>query len=1153
MLRGIALVTFFLCYPLILLAQEESEKCAWIKVSVQPQILDSLTVLPQSIRIASPTDREIKYDFNLNKNEISILTTDIDSVLICFRTLPYDLHTPKSRKTLAIYDSAAPFKDRVLYEQQLNVVRREEAFKTDNITKTGSITRGISFGNRQDVFVNSNLNLQMEGQLTENVNLRAVISDTNIPFQPEGNTQQIQDFDNIYIELYNDKWSLLAGDVVLKSRPSQFLKFYKNVQGVRFNTKYELANGFKAETTFAGSVAKGRFNSTLVNPIEGVLGPYRVRGPNNERFIIVIAGSERVFLDGQELTRGFNNDYVIDYNLGEITFTNKVLITKFSRIRVDFEFSDQNYSRSIFQASHQQSNDIFDFAVNYYSEKDNRNRPLVFDLSQEEKLVLAAAGDNLNDAFTSSTDSISFSPDLILYRKTVGVDNLGGLHDIFQHSTNPDSAFFNVRFSEVGAGNGNYMLLNSTANGRIFQWVAPVNGQLQGNYEPISLLNAPNQKSMLTLGGGWKVNKFDELRLEVAFSKNDLNLFSELDAEDDEGTAYKLQYQMAKRPVSFLEGYQFDGAASYEYNSSDFSFIDRVRYIEFDRDWSFNAADFTQNFSENILNLDFNLTNNTLNGLRYRLVGRKRGEAVSGLQHYFNGTKELGRFLIKTDLFNMTNNQIGIRSDWTRFNFDLSFRSKWIIPGYRFRTDRNEVRNELDNSVIRTAMNFSEHSFYLKNSDTLKTIYGIDYQLREDRLPINGLLVNNNRSKTWSTFLKTRIDDTQDLNVVFTYRNLENLRESGESSNDETLMGRVDWNGTFFNNSVRSELTYALGNSRELRREFIFILVATGEGTHTWRDDNGDGVQDLNEFYIAINADEKNYAKIFVPTDTYEEAFNTNISYRLNVRLPNEWAKAGGIREFLSQFSNSTAWTLDSKITDDKLESRLWPVSNSVADSDVLSLRKVFRSTLFYNRSKAAFAGDLGLNSSENKQLLVNGFQANRNRDFRAHARWNFKRKFNFDLTYIKSRKASNSDFLTTRNFLINGDTYQPSISWQPSAYFRLKGTYSRKEKTNDFEALSAEQANINEMSIDLRFTRASKGSISATFNFIDIEFEGNENNPIGYELLEALRPGQNYTWNLNWQQKLGNGLQLTLRYDGRKSGSQRVIHVGRVQVSALF
>lgn len=907
------------------------------------------------------------------------------------------MHTTQARRTLDIYDSAARFKDAVLYEQDINVAQREELFKTENITKTGSITRGISFGNRQDVFVNSSLNLQMEGKLTENVNLKAVISDTNIPFQPEGNTQNVQDFDNIYIQLYNDKWSLLAGDVVLQNKPSEFLKFYKNVQGVQFTTNYTLNNGFKAETSFAGSVAKGRFNSSTIEPLEGVLGPYKVRGPNNERFIIIIAASEKVFLDGVELTRGFSNDYVIDYNLGEITFTNKILITKFSRIRVDFEFSDQNYSRSIFNVNHFQANNSLDFSFNYYSEKDDRNRPLAFSLSQEDKIVLKNAGDDLDNAFTSRTDSVVFSPDIILYKKTSATDDVGLIHEIFKYSSSPDSAYFNVQFSEVGIGRGNYVLLNTTANGRIYEWISPVSGQLQSNYEPISLLKAPNQKSMFTLGGGWKINKHDEVRVETAFSKNNLNLFSDLDSDDDKGYAYKFGYKSANRDLSFLKEYKFNAEANYEYNSKDFSFIDRIRYIEFDRDWSYDPNDFTETFSENIVNANLNLTKDFNNKISYELAYRNRGVAVNGYQHNLNASKMIGKFLLKADMFNLSNDQVGVRSDWTRLNLDLSLNTKWLIPGYRFRTDRNEVINKTDNSIISTAMNFEEHSFYIKNGSTLKTQYGLDYQIREDRLPFNGELVNNNLSKTWNAFLKTRIEETQDINLILTYRNLEQLNVPGNDNNDETLMGRVDWTGNFLNNVVRSELTYALGNSRELRREFVFIPVPLGEGTHTWRDDNADGIQDLNEFYIAINADEKNYAKIFVPSDTYEEAFNTNISYRFNFRPPTSWSSAAGIQKFISQLSNTTAWTLDSKITDDDLGKRMWPISKDVLDEDILSMRKIFRSTMFYNRARAAFAADVGIVNAENKVLLLNGFQNNSKRDFKVHARWNLKRKFNFD------------------------------------------------------------------------------------------------------------------------------------------------------------
>lgn len=1149
MLRGSLVFLATLLLSVSLKAQT-GEVCKWITEFDKGVTLDSLTVYPESIRVSKP-QTDIRFTFDLNTNSILIPEQEVDSVLVCYRTLPFDLHTPKANKTLAIYDSTALFKDAVLYQQALALPKREEIVTTENITKTGSITRGVSFGNRQDVFVNSTLNLQMEGQLTDNVNLRAVITDRNVPFQPEGNTQQLQDFDNVFIELYNDKFSLKAGDVVLKNKDSNFLRYYKNVQGAQFKVDYELPNGFKAQTSLAGSVAKGRFASTNISPIEGVLGPYRVNGPQNQRFLIILAGSEKVFIDGVEKVRGFENDYVIDYNLGEITFTNKVLITQFTRIRVDFEFSDQNYTRSIFQASHYQQNNRLNFSLNYYSEKDNRNQPLSFELSNEEQRILADAGDDLSQAFTSRVDSIGYTPELILYRKTIGRDANNIAFDIFQYSTNPDSAFFDVQFSEVGIMQGNYRLLSTTSNGRIYEWVPPVNGVAQGNFEPISILNAPNQKSMFTAGGGAKLNKYDALEAEIAVSQNDLNLFSEEDSDDDSGTAFKVIHRTTDRPVSFLNDYQFNSELSFEYNSESFSFIDRLRYIEFDRDWSFNPNDFTQNFAENILNANLSLSKDASNRFDYRLVRRKRGDAVDGFQHYLNLSKRLGRIQTRFDAYLMRNDQTALSSEWNRFKFDVAYGSRWFIPGYRYQQDRNAVRSQLNNSVVSTAMNFSEHTFYLKNADTLKTTYGIDYQLREDRLPINGVLLDNNRSETWNAFFKTNFDDNNRLSLLFTYRNLENLNESGIDRNDETIMGRIDWIGSFFDRIVRSELNYNLSNSRELRREFIFIQVPTGQGTHTWRDDNGDDVQDLNEFYLAINPDEKNYAKIFVPTDTFEEAFNTIISYRFNLNFPRAWNKETGLKKFISHFSNTTAWSLNSKITDDDLSNRLLPTN--VADSLVLGLNESVRSTLFFNRSNTKFGADIGIAQIQNKQLLSNGFERRANRDIRTHFRWNINRTLNLDVNYIDGNRSNTSDVLVPRNYQIEQTTFQPALSWQPFRTIRITGKLSQKDKRNVLFEGAGENATLRELELSMRFAKAAKTTLSSGFRLINIDFEGIENTPTGYELLEALRPGQNLTWNINWQQKLGKGLQLVLRYDGRKSADSRAVHLGRVQVSALF
>src|SRR5690606_19358282 len=207
-----------------------------------------------------------------------------------------------------VYDSSAFFEDtRSRYQDGL-YGERSQIFPSEGLTKNGSISRGISFGNTQDVFVNSALNLQLEGKLTEDINIRAAITDQNIPFQPEGNTQQLQEFDKVFIQFYNDNASLTAGDIVLKNKPSNFLRYYKNVQGGQLTAKYDAFKNSSAESEASISIAKGKFASELVEVREGVLGPYKLRGGQNETFVIILANSEKVYLDGRLLERGFDYD-----------------------------------------------------------------------------------------------------------------------------------------------------------------------------------------------------------------------------------------------------------------------------------------------------------------------------------------------------------------------------------------------------------------------------------------------------------------------------------------------------------------------------------------------------------------------------------------------------------------------------------------------------------------------------------------------------------------------------------------------------------------------------------------------------------------------------------------------------------------------------
>lgn len=1144
------LVLGFILIPLLGISQEH-KRCKNIMMSRAEKPLDSLTVIPESIVFQG--DHEVRYQYNPNSGLIYFESGQLlDTITVCYQTIPYNLHKTYQRKYMEDYLSEDGYTS--IKEKSENQIldRKEELFPTDNLQKSGSLSRGISFGNTQNVVVNSALNLQLEGKLGDDLNIRASITDQNVPFQPEGNTAQIQDFDNIYLELYNDNFSLRGGDVVFKNRESNFLRYYKNVQGGLLNTKYKIGSNSEAETSLGISVAKGKFASIQLEVEEGVAGPYRIVIPNTNDFIVIMANSEKVYLDGKQLQRGFNYDYIIDYNKAEIQFTSNVLITKFSRIRIDVEYSDRNYSRSIITASHYQRVGKADFSFNYYSEKDNPNKLLSFNLNDDDIDLMRNIGDDLDKAIMVSAQETPFNQDEILYEKIDTIDLNSNSVEVFQYASNPESVLYRVSFSDLGQGKGDYILTNSTSNGRIYEWVSPINDERRGRYAPISKIPAPNRKDMYTLGGGMEVSKYEKVFAEVAFSRFDKNLFSTLDSEDDNGYAIKGGLQSLNRPVNFLKGYKLSANLDYEFDNEYFNPIDRFRYIEYDRDWSYNPVDSVDQSADNIFSLGAKIEKDASNLLGYKLIKRKRDVYIDGIQNVIEYSQSIGKLQLVSDAFILRNKTIDQYSDWNRINANIFYKSKIFVPGYNLMIDENELRSINSDSITGTAMNFREHLFYINNNDTLKTKFGLSYSIREDRRPLAGELQRSDASNTARFFINSTFNPNQRLNLLLTYRNNTNFQVAGQPLDEETLIARTDWYASFFKRHIRSDLTYAIGNGRELKREFIYVQVPTGEGTHTWRDDNGDGIQDLSEFYMAINPDEKNYIKIFVPTSEYVFAYENNFNYRLNFEMPRNWKKSPGLKKIISRISSTSSWNIIKRITNPDLAARVLPFYNDIPEEDILSLKETIRSRLFYNRSSPGLGLDFGYFRSSNKQLLSQGFEARSREEYSTNARLNLSKIYSIRGLYLWGNSTSNSDFLQGRKYSINRQKVMPEFVWQPSTNFRFSTLYGYSFKSN-VDGELGEEATIHEIVGNVRISKASSLSLDAFVKFSDIQYNGDINTPVAYEMLEALQPGQNYSWNLIMQKKILMGLQLSMSYEGRKSEGSNPVHIGRMQVSALF
>ncbi|MGI4821860.1 MAG: hypothetical protein ACRYFV_11675 [Janthinobacterium lividum] len=1191
---------------------------------------------PDSVKAPTPLD--------------SVRVPIADSVLVCYRVLPVQLLAQRYRRPRQLMDSI-DFRDRRMMRLE-DFSQQEQILNTPGINKTGNLARGISFGNTQNVFVNSALNLQLEGKLTENIRLTAAISDQNVPFQPEGNTQTLQQFDKIYITLTGPQWNLTAGDVVLRNKPDYFLRYYKNIQGAAVEanlgapgpqplqagatnnsvsnappssfttytngvtnnsaaptgntaptltppttvvppnqtlqtptaagplgaptlpagtgsvTEVDKKGQIRSSTLVAGGVAKGKFASIDLTPLENVQGPYRLTGPNGEQFIIVLAGSERVYLDGRLQVRGFDYDYTIDYNLAELTFSPRHLITKNSRLKVDFEYSDLNYSRSLYTASHYQQIGKLNVRANYYQEADDPNNAANLTLTAPDQQLLRNAG-NVASVQRAGGILAPYNRSIVQYSQ-VQVTNPVTSQPATVYSFPPDSTknVYTVSFTQVGAGLGDYELSKTypNTNGRVYEYV----GSGRGNYMPVRVLPTPLLKQMVSGGATFQLDPTAAVFVDVASSQLQRNRFAI--GTEDKGAAVRLGYTVQNRALpawapGALRNYRLSSALDYEHTAAKFSPIDRYRDIEFERNWSTTTtASTTTPQEDNILNFAVGLTRDANNSVNYRFSQRNRPGEVDGMQHWLDVAQKVGRVEFRGALF-LLNSQAGrYHSDWARGEAQVRYGGGRLIPGYSYKFDKNRVSSPGGDSV-RSANYFDEHTFFLQSPDTGRTRYRVDYSYRQDQTPSGDQTTLQVRtiSQTWQGNLTTRIGKTQDLRILATYRDLNPVAYA-DSSRQRNVLTKLDYNVSLLQNQIRSELSYSVQTGRELARDYSFLAVPAGQGTHYYAGDlNKNGIQDRDEFLEAQTPDAqyRTYIKVFLPTNDYITAYQNRLSYRLTMAAPRGWRDAGSWRAAAARFSTITSITVDRRTSSTELSSRLIPFSVKDEDPNLLAFTQLLRNTLYFNRANPIFGAELTLQQTQQKTLLAQGFDLRNLTTQSLLLRRTLAQAFTSRLTLARDVRAAQntyntnsttSTFLSARNFNLVIYTVQPEISYQPNTSLRFTGTLLHTIKTNTMGNRGENtQGLFDDLGFETRLSQVGKRTLTAATHVTSVRFVGDVGSVVGLEVLQALRPGSNFTWNLNLEQRLANGLNITVAYDGRKASGLNVVHTGRMQVAVLF
>ena len=1128
------------------------------------QLLDTLTVVPNSLllRPAAPATYELR-----GRYLRWLADPGVDSVRVRYRVLPFRLDA-----TARLIDSSRLERDEagLVIGTYDPYVRSGLLDNGGRVRTAGSFSRAVSVGNRQDLVLNSAFNLQLDGELGNGIGVSAAITDESLPIQPEGTTQQLREFDRIFIQLRRGRSQLTAGDYELRNPDGYFLRYYKKLEGATLTTGGGDAGAGQWESGASVAVARGQFIRQNITPGEGNQGPYKLTGAGAQRFLIVLAGTERIFLDGELLVRGLDADYVIDYNLAELTFTSRRLITRDSRIVAEYEFADQRYLRTLLagHARYRSPDNRWTAYTNVYNQQDSRTATGDLPLTAAQRRSLAEAGDRVEGIPVSSVDTLRGRAELrATYElRDTTVNCAGGPRDTtyLLASTDPATARFVATFTDRGPGGGAYEIApGQNANGRVYRYVGldPVTCRGRGRFAPVVDLSAPEQQQLLTVGGAYRFGGGDRggLRLEGSRSKRDLNRFSDRDASDDLGHALRLDADH-RLPLGGPDssGWQLLTRGGYELVERSFTFVNPYRSPEFYRNWNLSDRLSTLNPAparEEILTAGLGLRRPALGELRYDVERFTRGTGYTGLRHAGQLALATAGWTVDAGL-SLLDSRDGaagrgsFRRPFARLAKRFTRLGGWTLRG-GYTGEQSLRRPPAADTLSPLSFAFQRYTLGLAAPRSDRYQLELSAHQRRDELPDGDRLVTSTLAREVSTEGRYVAGRNLTLGGNFTLRDLDvRRRDLARDRPARTFLGRLDLNATALKRAFTSQTTYQVGSGQEPRVEFQYLFVGAGQGQYIWQDSlyNNDGRIQPNEIEISPFPDIADYVRVSVFTDDFIRTDRAGVNQKFTWQPGRLWRRATGARRFLRRLSANTSLSVDRRTRqNDEIQS--WnPLQLAVSDSSLIALNLQRRHGLFFNQGDPHYDVQLSNTDRRNRRVLTTGYESSRNEDWTLRFRYRPNDQLSLEAAAVTGRREADSEFFNNKDYKIEFNRLEPSLAWQPGN-LRLSTTLTYGREANTLAGGAGESTDRLELDLEGNF----RNWLTARLRVVDIALEGDARTPVGFALLQGLQPGRNLLWALGATRQLGEYLQLNLSYEGRRTGEAAPVHVGRAEVTAIF
>ena len=1044
--------------------------------------------------------RDSDYEISYIDGVINLTFDSQDSLIVYYQIFPWSLKKHYFNRTIPQNENQPS--GQFQYSSAPSPVK----YGDDRIRHSGSIFRSISVGSDRDASLDSGMELKLNGRLGKKTTVSAALSDQNTPLQPEGDTKTLEEIDKVYINVQSENLGANFGDYNMSIEDREFASVNRKLTGVQ-----GFASGENFQAMISAATSKGEFRSINFTGSDGLQGPYQLTGKRGETGILILAGTEKVWVDGILMIRGENYDYIIDYSLGEITFTEKVPITADSRINVDFEYSAGDYSRNYYHSAGKIDilQDRLSLSYALAHEADSKDNPLSTTLTEEVKTALKQSGDSQTGALVPGGDYVGdMEGD---YFKIDLTDTT-----FYYEWEGRDSGDYDVVFSYIGANLGSYEREFSTLGEIYYQYV----GEGMGEYDAVIMVPPPSSHELGDFGLDYRFNRNTSLKFEGAASKLDQNTFSGIDDGNNDGYALKAEISADSMNLpDYFSGEQKFGLNLKTRNIDDnFNSIDRTEEAEYNRKWGY--SDSLSNMEKSF---DFRSYYIPAGGFKLTAgLGSMEKQDFSSfrrdIRFDYSQDQTAGGKIFAEQIDTKTND---IKGFWRRGDGNLWINKGRYTPGFLFRGE--------DKSQEGGGFRFGEFKPSLKISTVGEIL--TEYTFRNDEFREENRLKALSQSNTEHVKYENYMTN-KDILVDYTHSERDySVPDSADIVSD---LGRLEYNSRMYSGAVLFSFKHKITQSMTAETALIPIEVGWGAG---------DYVKEGDQYYLDPNG---NYLLITEPTGKFTRSSKVKSSANLRIDFRKIPSTIGNLPDVVKLLYTETYFSVDeeSRIGDPwKLYVLYLPEFRG--DSTLYGLQ-TFRQDIHYRKGDRNFSVRFRFTDSRNKtENLVN----------------NSIRSLNDDYSVTVWKSLSKNSSINSNNGYRVENKWLAGFPWRELSFLTTDNTINRQvtrsielhlnlKLENASEKVGQVESNSITIKPQIEYSMINRGRVSLFGGWTGV-FANKENIP--YEMTAGQGKGSNYEWGMQAGYRLGENLNLTLNYDGESKVGRPVIHTGRMELRANF